>query len=280
MDPYIRLSRLHRPVGILLLMLPCWWGVTLANRQQLNIKLLLLFALGALFMRSAGCVFNDLVDRKIDSQVKRTKTRPLASGELSPQKTSIFFCVLCLGGLAVLLSLPPQCWPIALLGLALLAIYPYMKRITYWPQVVLGFAFNLGVIFGAVAVLPYESINWPATICLYVAGISWTVAYDTIYALQDKEDDLKIGVKSTAIRFGKYVKPALYSLYGLMFILLSIVGLLTHAHEIYYAIILSTALISFIILYPLDTSNPSHCLKFFNANPYLGWMVWAALLAL
>jgi 4-hydroxybenzoate polyprenyl transferase len=261
-------------------MLPCWWGVTLANPQELNIKLFFLFALGALFMRSAGCVFNDLIDKNIDKHVTRTKMRPLASGELSSQKALLFFCLLCLGGLAVLLSLPIRCWPIGIIGLLLLAIYPFMKCITYWPQVVLGFAFNLGVIFGAVAVLPYESINWPATLCLYGAGIAWTVAYDTIYALQDIEDDLKIGVKSTAIRFGNHVKMALYLSYGMMFALISIAGHLSNAREMYYAIIFSVALISFIILYPLDISKPSDCLKLFNANPYLGWMVWAALLAL
>lgn len=280
MDAYIRLSRLHRPVGILLLMLPCWWGVTLANPQEFNFKLLLLFSLGAIFMRSAGCVLNDFVDQDIDRHVHRTKSRPLASGELSKKQAFAFFILLCLGGLGVLLALPRRCWPVAILGLLLLTIYPFMKRITFWPQVILGFAFNLGIIFGTVAVLPYEAINWPATLCLYGAGIAWTVAYDTIYALQDKEDDLKIGVKSTAIRFGNHVKAALYFFYGLMLGLLGLVGYLVNAGIIYYGILSLSALFTLIQLYQLNISNTGSCLKLFNTNPYLGWLVWAGLLAL
>jgi 4-hydroxybenzoate polyprenyltransferase len=280
LNAYVRLSRLHRPTGILLLMLPCWWGVTLANPHEFNFKLLFLFALGAAVMRSAGCVFNDLIDQKIDRRVERTKTRPLATGELSKRQAFIFSIILCLGGLGVLLMLPSRCWPLATVGLLLLAIYPFMKRITHWPQVVLGFAFNLGVIFGAVAVATYETINWPATLCLYGAGIAWTMAYDTIYALQDKEDDLKIGVKSTAIKFGNHVKFALYLSYGLMFGLLSVVGYLTNAHGIYYGFMLLGAIATYIILYPLNINDSSACLKVFDTNPYIGWWVWVGLLFL
>lgn len=278
MNAYLRLSRLHRPIGILLLMLPCWWGVALAAPHTLNIMLLLLFALGAIVMRSAGCTFNDLIDRDIDRHVSRTKVRPLAKNEISPRHAMIYFFLQCLGGLAVLVCLPVRCWPLSLVGLTLLALYPFMKRITHWPQLILGFAFNLGVIFGAVAVLSYGAINWPATLSLYGAGIAWTMGYDTIYALQDKEDDLKIGVKSTAIRFGEHVKIALSISYGTMFVLLVNVGYWAGGGVIYYSILGLCAFITAVLLFRLNSANTADCLKAFNANPYLGWLVWGALL--
>lgn len=279
-NAYLCLSRLHRPVGILLLMLPCWWGVTLAASHTLNLKFLLLFALGATTMRGAGCTFNDLIDRDIDAKVTRTKTRPLVSGEISPPHAILFFCFQCLAGLTVLLSLPPRCWPLSVVGLALLALYPFMKRLTHWPQLILGFAFNSGVIFGAVAVTPYEAINWPAVFSLYGSGIAWTMGYDTIYALQDKEDDLKIGVRSTAIRFGKHVKPALVMSYGMMFVLLASVGYWAKAGAAYYSLIGLSAFITAALLFHLNPTNTTDCLKAFNANPYLGLLIWGALLTL
>lgn len=278
MNGYLRLARLHHPVGIFLLMLPCWWGVALAAPRTLNLKLLLLFAGGATLMRGAGCTFNDLIDQDIDRQVSRTKMRPLANGELSSRQALIFFLFQCWGGLVVLFYLPARCWPLGLVGLGLLVLYPFMKRITYWPQLLLGSAFNLGVIFGVVAVLPYEAINWPVTLGLYGAGIAWTLAYDTIYALQDKEDDLKIGVKSTAIRFGDHVKIALTALYGLMFALLAYVGYENQGSSLYYALMGAGALATAIRLYRFHPANPSECRKAFHANPYLGWLVWGALL--
>jgi 4-hydroxybenzoate polyprenyltransferase len=271
-------------VGILLLMLPCWWGVTLASSfatpPSLNLNLLLLFALGALFMRGAGCTFNDLIDRDIDAKISRTKMRPLANGEISPQQAVIFFSAQCLGGLAVLVALPSRCWPLSLVGLALLALYPFMKRMTHWPQLVLGFAFNLGVLFGAVAVTPYEALNWLAIISLYGAGIAWTMGYDTIYALQDKEDDLKIGVKSTAIRFGKHVKLALGVCYGIMFTLLGNIGYRADGGIAYYGLMGLCMLVTAYRLFRLNPNDTQDCQKAFNANPYLGWLVWGALLTL
>ncbi|MDF3033982.1 MAG: ubiA [Alphaproteobacteria bacterium] len=280
MNAYFRLTRLDCPLGILLLyILPCWWGITLAAPHDLNVKLLLLFALGATLVRGAGCTFNDLIDRKIDAQVARTKRRPLASGELSPRQGFIFFCLQCLGGLCVLLYLPPRCWPLSLVELIFLTLYPFMKRMTYWPQLILGFAMNFGVIFGAVAALPYEDINWPATLSLYGAGIAWTVGYDTIYALQDKEDDLKIGVKSTAIRFGDQVKLALILTYGVMFALLAYVGYGARGGFAYYSLIGFGILVTSAQLFHLDPANAAQCQKIF-AHPYLGWLVWGALLTL
>ena len=284
MNAYIRLSRLHRPVGIFLLMFPCWWGVALASALKtpyaLHVDLLVLFALGSLVMRGAGCTFNDLIDRTIDAHVARTKRRPLASGELTPIQAIVFFSLQCLGGLGILLYLPARCWPLSLLGLALLALYPFMKRITHWPQLVLGFAFNLGIIFGAVAVSPYEALNWPVVLCLYGVGVAWTLGYDTIYALQDKEDDLKIGVKSTAIRFGKHVKPALFLSYATLFSLLAFIGYWTKGDFVYYGLVGLGAAATALMLYRLNTNHPAACLKAFNANPYLGWYIWGTLLTL
>ena len=231
-------------------------------------------------MRGAGCTFNDLIDRDIDAKVNRTKMRPLANKEISPRQALIFFGLQCLGGLTVLLALPPRCWPLSLVGLALLGIYPFMKRLTHWPQLVLGLAFNLGVFFGTVAVASYETLNWPAVLGLYGAGIAWTMGYDTIYALQDKEDDLKIGVKSTAIHFGSYVKPALSVCYGIMFALLGGVGYLTKGGLVYYGLIGLSIFVTYYGLFQLNPNDTNDCQKAFQANSYLGWLVWGALLTL
>jgi 4-hydroxybenzoate polyprenyl transferase len=277
MHAYFRLSRLHRPVGILLLMLPCWWGVAQADPQSWNFKLLALFALGSIFMRGAGCILNDLIDRDIDRQVTRTKSRPLVTGELSLHQAFVSFALHCLGGLAVLLMLPPQCWPISIIGLFLLILYPFMKRVTHWPQAVLGLAFNLGIIFAAVAITPYDSINWSAVLSLYGAGIAWSIGYDTLYAFQDKEDDLKIGVKSTAIRFGNHGQAALMVIYILMFLLLANVGYWANGKALYYSLITVAAVATLGYLRFLDITDPDACQKAFNCNPFLGGFIWIAL---
>ena len=280
MNAYLRLSRLHRPVGILLLMLPCWWGVAQADPKSWNFRLLVLFAVGSLLMRGAGCILNDLIDRDIDRQVTRTKNRPLATGELSLYQALVSFGFHCLGGLAILLMLPPRCWPISLVGLLLLILYPFMKRLTHWPQAVLGLAFNLGVIFAAVAITPYESVNWLAVMSLYGAGIAWSIGYDTLYAFQDKEDDLKIGVKSTAIWFGNHGQVALMVTYALMFLLLASVGHWMNGSTLYYSLITIAALATFGYLKFLDTTAPNACQQAFNLNPLLGGVIWVALLTL
>lgn len=280
-NTYLQLSRLDRPIGVLLLyLLPCWWGITLAAPDAFNLKLLLLFAAGVTIIRGAGCTFNDLIDRDFDAQVARTKRRPLASGAISPFHAVIFFCLQGVVGLFILFFfLPQRCWPLSLVQLALMTLYPFMKRITYWPQIVLGFAMNFGVIFGAVAVAPYEAINWPAVLSLYGAGIAWTIGYDTIYALQDKEDDLKIGVKSTAIRFGTHIKPAVTLFYTMMFALLANVGYLAGGGKAYFTFLVLGILMVMRQVYDLNPANPAQCQKIF-ANPYLGWLVWSALLTL
>lgn len=231
-------------------------------------------------MRSAGCTLNDLIDRNIDVHVTRTKLRPLANNEIPQTRAFLYFILQCLGGLIVLACLPQRCWPLGIIGLVLLAIYPFMKRITHWPQLVLGFAFNLGVIFGVVAVLPYKAIHWFPVLCLYVAGIAWTLGYDTIYALQDKADDLKIGVKSTAIYFGDSIKVALFLTYSLVFASLTLVGYWENVSGIFYSILGIGFFITVVMLYRFNPHNIQDCHKAFHANPYLGLLIWGALLIL
>ncbi|MGI9464083.1 MAG: 4-hydroxybenzoate octaprenyltransferase, partial [Aestuariivirgaceae bacterium] len=201
--PYARLCRLERPIGWWLLLLPCWWSIALAQINSgggmPDIKLLVLFLLGAVLMRGAGCTFNDIIDRDFDAQVARTRSRPIPSGQVSVNKARLFLIVQALIAFIILMQFN---WFAVALGIASLitvVIYPFMKRFTYWPQFFLGLAFNWGALLGWAAVLGRLD---PAALVLYAGGISWTLAYDTIYAHQDKEDDVLIGVKSTALKFG------------------------------------------------------------------------------
>ncbi|MEM9988493.1 MAG: 4-hydroxybenzoate octaprenyltransferase, partial [Pseudomonadota bacterium] len=201
--PYLQIMRVDKPVGTWLLFLPCVWGVLIARPDGTHAKevytLLGLFLLGAFVMRSAGCVYNDIVDRDIDAKVSRTASRPLASGELGLRQACGLLVILCLGGLWVLVQLHPLAIGIGLGSLLLVAAYPFMKRITWWPQAWLGITFNWGVLVGAAAVS--GGLSLPVFL-YYLAGIAWTLGYDTIYAHQDREDDALIGVKSSARRLG------------------------------------------------------------------------------
>ena len=198
--PYGRLARWDRPIGIWLLLFPCWWSSALAaapHWAQLA-GYMALFAVGAIAMRGAGCTWNDIVDRKVDAGVERTRGRPLPSGELKLHHALIWMALQSAVGAAVLFKLNKFAGGVALLSLLLVAIYPTMKRITSWPQVVLGFAFNWGALVGYAAVT--GTLSW-ATVALYFGGVAWTMVYDTIYAMQDQRDDAVVGVRSTARRF-------------------------------------------------------------------------------
>ena len=202
--PYARLARLDRPIGTWLLLLPCWWSVAMAAGAQgsaswKTVWLLVLFAIGATAMRGAGCTYNDIVDREFDASVARTRSRPIPSGKVSVKQAWAFLIAQCLIGLVVLLQFNAFAIVVGLASLAIVAAYPFMKRVTYWPQFVLGLAFNWGALMGWAVVM--ASLGAPAFL-LYVGGIAWTLAYDTIYAHQDKEDDILIGLKSTALKFG------------------------------------------------------------------------------
>ena len=210
--PYIKVARLDRPIGTWLLLIPCWWGLVLGHHSIFNFDIVawvqvLLFGLGAILMRSAGCIINDLWDVKLDAQVERTKTRPLASGEMTRKQACIFISILLSASLAILASFQSLLMLIlGALSLVLVVSYPFMKRITWWPQAFLGITFNWGALMGYAAATGTLDAT---ALLLYAGGILWTLAYDTIYAHQDTADDALIGIKSTALLFGdnskKYV---------------------------------------------------------------------------
>ncbi len=219
---YAYLGRFDRPIGIWLLLLPGWWSIMLASDGVTRMDgrawvIFALFGLGAVVMRAAGCVVNDLWDRRLDAQVERTKQRPLASGAVSVENAFAFLFVLLLIGFVILLQFNPLTILLGVLSLPLIAAYPLMKRITWWPQLFLGFTFNFGALMGWSAVT--GAIELPALL-LYVGGIFWTLAYDTIYAHQDKEDDALAGIKSTARLFGEKSRSYVAAFFCIVYVLL------------------------------------------------------------
>ena len=280
--PYLRLARFDRPIGAWLLLFPCWWSQALAEhasgQRWPSLWFALLFLIGAYVMRGAGCTYNDIVDREYDAGVARTRNRPIPSGQVTVAHAKFFMVALCLVGLTVLLQFN---WATVVLGtgsLALIAVYPFMKRFTYWPQVVLGLTFKWGALVGWVAVR--GTLEWPA-ILLYAGSVLWTIGYDTIYAHQDKEDDLAMGLKSTAIRFGAQTKPWVGGFYAGALLLWSTAflaagvrpGLLPTA-----GLLLAAAVLGWQVA-TLDTSDPANCLMRFKANRAVGWIVLATLVA-
>lgn len=215
--PYARLLRLDRPIGWWLLLLPCWWGVLLAGPGLFSLDimgwyLLLLFFIGAIAMRGAGCIINDFWDRNFDAQVARTASRPLVTGAVPLWGAAITLCLTLFIGAIVLVQLSGTAITLALLSVVLVVLYPLMKRITWWPQAVLGLTFNIGALIGWAAV--QGSVDGPA-LFLYAAGFFWTMGYDTIYGHQDKVDDKKLGLKSTALLFGDNSKMMVFIFYAL-----------------------------------------------------------------
>ncbi len=208
--PYGLLGRFDRPIGWWLLFWPCAWSVALAGGARDRWDLLLWFLLGAIAMRAAGCVYNDIVDRDLDQKVERTRSRPLASGRVALRAAWIWLLFLCLIGLAVLLQLRWEAQLVAVISIALVAAYPFMKRITWWPQAWLGLVFSWGALVGWVAITGDYA---PALGWLYAGSVCWVIGYDTIYALQDIEDDALAGVKSTARRFGRHARSGIALFY-------------------------------------------------------------------
>ena len=275
--PYGRLARLDRPIGVWLLLWPCWWGLALAQTAAWpDPWLLALFAVGALVMRAAGCTINDIADRDFDARVARTATRPLASGELRPRHAWLFLAALLGAGLAVLLQLDRAAIALGLLALPLVALYPFMKRITWWPQAWLGLTFNWGTLIGWAAVT--GTVGAPP-IALYAAGIAWTLGYDTIYAHQDKEDDALIGVKSSARRLGEATRPWLYAFYCAAVVLIGVAGALAGlAWPFYLGLGLAAAQLAWQAA-RVDIDAPADCLAKFKSNKGLGLIVFAAIVA-
>lgn len=276
-QPYIQLMRLDKPVGIGLLFLPSWWGITLTSYNGISIWLLTAFALGSVFMRSAGCILNDIADHKFDKNVERTKNRPLASGALSIRQALYVLAGLLILSLLILLTLKPLAQILSAIALIPVALYPYMKRWTYWPQLFLGFTMNLGIIIGAAAVNNTIELN---AALLYIGAVSWTIGYDTIYAHQDKKDDVLIGVKSTALLFGDKSKQMISYFFQTAAIMWAFAGGVTPALSSYYYIIWAAAAYHlYLQVQNLDLSNSELCQQTFRSNMTIGWIIFAAAVA-
>ena len=276
--PYGRLARLDRPIGTWLLVFPCWWAIALAapSGGWPSLWLLILFGFGAVVMRGAGCTFNDIVDRNIDRQVARTAGRPIASGDIGLVPAIVFLAIQLLIGFFILLLLRPFAVGLGIGSLLLVATYPFMKRVTYWPQAFLGLTFNWGALMGYAAAT--GEISLPA-VTLYGAGIAWTMVYDTIYAHQDKEDDALIGVRSTALKFGGRTKRWLALFAVAMLALLALTILLAGLGRIAWLAVAGAAFHLLWQILGVDIDNPGDCLNKFRTNRWLGWIIFAGILA-
>lgn len=277
--------RLDKPKAILLLLLPCWMGVFLAAKNTVYfapdfswgdlLRILFLFAAGSVVMRSAGCVINDIIDRKFDAQVARTKSRPLASGAIPLRKALILLVVLLLMGLLILGQFNFYTIISGFVALGLVAVYPLMKRITFFPQIFLGLVFNYGVIMADLAINQAITLS---SLALYLAGICWTLIYDSIYAFQDIEDDLKIGVKSSAIKFSRHPKIIFTILTLLMLALLVLVGYLQEFYLWYYLCLAAAFFYELYLILTCNYKDPRYCLRVFEANWQIGALILLAII--
>jgi len=277
--PYLKLARMDRPVGTWLLLWPCLWATALAAEGGLSLShlfLMLLFAIGALVMRGAGCTYNDIVDKDFDAAVERTRSRPIPAGEVSVKKAWAFLLLQCLIGLGVLLQLNLYAIYVGLGSLLLVAGYPFMKRITYWPQAWLGLTFNWGALVGWAAVTGGLSA---APLLLYAGTLFWTLGYDTIYAHQDREDDALVGVKSTALAFGEKTGLFVGVFYGLFVFSLIGAGILAKLGIIYYIGIAFAATHLGTQVLRLNINDADLCLRIFRSNISFGWIVFAGIIA-
>ncbi len=301
--PYLKLARMDRPVGTWLLLWPALWAIMLSasiheygdlsitsgnTAQQLAafwarlildyieiVVAMLLFAIGATVMRGAGCTYNDIVDRDFDAQVDRTKSRPIPAGEVSVKMAWAFLVLQCLIGLNILLLLSPTAQMLGVASLVLVAIYPFMKRITYWPQLWLGLTFNWGALMGWAAMT--DDIA-PAAIALYVGGVFWTLGYDTIYAHQDTEDDAMIGVKSSALALGDKTQIFVAIFYAIFLICLIGAGMLANVSNFYYIGLAFAAMHLMWQVRIVDIHDGQVCLKVFRSNIHFGWIILIAII--
>ena len=278
---FIDLTRLKKPIGYMLLFWPCAWGLTLAYDFSSNLNnyffYLLLFFLGAVLMRSAGCIVNDILDKEFDKKVFRTKNRPIASGQISVKVAIFYAAVLCLVALFVLLNFNQFTIILALGSMPLAFTYPLMKRFTYWPQLFLGITFNYGLILGWTAVSGELNI---LPVLFYFGAIFWTLGYDTIYGYQDIKDDEIIGLKSTSIKFKNNPHKFLIICYSVFLFIILTIGLLMNLNKLFYLsfIIIVLHMIYFQIK-KLEIENKLNCLKIFKSNNFLGLLVFLSLVA-
>jgi len=278
--PYLRLSRLDRPIGSWLLLMPCWWSAAIAAGMAHSIDqlpfILALFFVGAFVMRGAGCTWNDITDRDLDARVERTRSRPIPAGQVSVPQALAFLIVQALIGLAVLLQFNFFAVAIGIASLIVVAVYPFMKRITWWPQIVLGLAFSWGALMGFAVTLGRIDA---AAIALYAGSIAWVIGYDTIYAHQDTEDDALIGIKSTARLFGSRTGPALMLFYGLAVVLIGVaLALAGTGFPVWIGLAAFAAHLVWQIM-RLQIDDPALCLRLFKSNRDAGLLLFAGLLA-
>jgi 4-hydroxybenzoate polyprenyltransferase len=276
--PYLRLARLDRPIGSWLLLMPCWWSLGIAGVRADHLPRLwyvILFFIGAFAMRGAGCTWNDLVDRDLDRMVERTRSRPIPSGQVSVAQASAFMVVQGLVGFLVLVQFNRFTVVTGIVSLLTAAVYPFMKRITYWPQIFLGLAFSWGALMGWPAM--FGRLDAPAFV-LYAGSIAWVIGYDTIYAHQDRDDDSLIGIKSTALLFGERTRPMLAGFYATAVVLIGIAGWMSGGGLIFtLGLIAFAAHLAWQVM-RLDINDPAHCLVLFKSNRDAGLILFAALL--
>ena len=277
---FIELTRLKKPIGFMLLFWPCLWGLTIAfdfsNNTYTFFKYCFLFLCGSVLMRSAGCIVNDIVDKDFDSKVERTKGRPIASGKISVRLGIVYSAILCLIALFVLLQFNTLTIILAMCSMPLAFAYPFMKRITYWPQLFLGITFNYGIVLGWTSV--NESLNF-AIIILYIGAIFWTLGYDTIYGFQDIKDDEIIGVKSTSIKFKYNAKLFLSFCYSIFILCLLIVGNYMNLNYLFFVFLIFPILhLIFVQINKFDKLDGNICLKIFKSNNLFGFIVFLNLL--
>ena len=276
LKPFMYLMRLDRPVGVWLLVLPCWWSIALAaDGTWPDLVLLGLFTLGAVIMRGAGCVMNDIADRDFDGQVARTATRPIPAGDVTVREAVLFLGLLCMLGFLILIQFNMFAIAVGVLSIATVVIYPYMKRFTYWPQMFLGISFNWGALLGWAAVKGELSA---APGLLYLAGILWTLGYDTIYAHQDKDDDILIGIKSTALRLGDATAGWLVFFYGGALALIALAGWIAGLSVWFFPALIPAALHLAWQIKSLDIDDAKLCLARFKSNRDFGLMVFFAVM--
>lgn len=274
---YLNLIRFDKQTGTFLLLIPCLWGFAFADSNNLSnhLNIIIFFTIGAFIMRSSGCIINDIWDREIDKKVARTKTRPLASGEVSLKEALVIFTILNLAGLYILLQLRQLTIIIGLCSFIFVILYPLAKRVIKVPQIMLGLTFNIGAIMAYAEVTGVVRLE---VVILYIACFFWTLAYDTIYAHQDKKDDLEIGVKSAALTFGKDSKTYIAIFYLITSICLLILGFITMKGISYFVLILAALLWWFLQIYKINLDDPKQCMKGFKNNQYIGILIFIAII--
>jgi len=276
--PYLRLARLDRPIGSWLLLMPCWWSVGLAGMHEgrcPGLWHIVLFFIGAFAMRGAGCTWNDLVDRNLDGLVERTRSRPIPSKQITIAQATAFMLAQALVGLLVLIQFNRFTVVTGFASLLVVVIYPFMKRITYWPQIFLGLAFSWGALMGWPAA--FGRLDWPALV-LYAGSICWVIGYDTIYAHQDREDDLLIGIRSTALLFGERTQPMLASFYAAAVVLIAAAGLMAGGGMLFTIGLIAFAAHLAWQVTRLNIDDPGYCLVLFKSNRDAGLILFGAML--